>query len=127
MFPAPTLDTMTTRQQTGRTGEDLAADWVRRRGWAVLDRNWRCADGEIDLVVRDGDDLVVVEVKTRRGLGFGHPAEAVTRAKLARLRRLAARWLSAHDLHPAGVWVEVLAVLLLPGAEPVVERLEGLL
>ena len=59
----------------------------------VLDRNWRCELGEIDLVLRDGHTLVVCEVKTRSALRFGSPLEAVTEAKAARLRRLAARWL----------------------------------
>ena len=75
-------------------GEDRAADWYTRQGYEVLARNWRCDAGELDLVLRDRDSVVFCEVKARSGTGFGLPAEAVTRAKQARIRRLAARWLA---------------------------------
>ena len=77
----------------------------------VLDRNWRCDTGEIDLVLRDGDVLVVCEVKTRSSLSCGAPHEAVTPAKLARLRRVAAAWMDAHDVHPREVRIDMVAVL----------------
>ena len=76
-------------------GEELAARYLAEQGWVVLDRNWRCTHGEIDLVARDGDCLVFCEVKTRRGLGYGSPTEAIAYAKLHRLRQLAAEWISA--------------------------------
>ena len=91
----------------------------------MLERNWRCRDGELDLVALDGDELVVVEVKTRRSTAYGHPAEAVTAVKLARVRRLAARWLAAHDVHPRSVRVDVIAVLLRRGQAAQVEHLVG--
>ncbi|MEV7973002.1 YraN family protein [Cellulomonas sp. NPDC089187] len=102
----------------GQRGEDLAAAWLIARGRQVVDRNWRCAAGELDLITLDGDQLAVVEVKTRTGVGFGHPAEAVTAQKLHRLRRLTGLWLAAHHCRPAGIRVEVLAVLL-PSHGPV--------
>ena len=80
----------------GQRGEALAADWYRRKGYTVVARNWRCAIGEIDLIVRRGRTLVVCEVKTRRSHAFGVPAMAVGRAKQQRLRRLAAAWLAEH-------------------------------
>jgi putative endonuclease len=67
---------------------------VVSRGWQVLDTNWRGTDGELDIVALDGDVLVVIEVKTRSGHGFGHPAEAVTPRKLARIKRLTGQWLT---------------------------------
>ena len=82
------------RQALGRYGEDVAARHLAAAGFTVLARNWRCREGEVDIVARDGDVLVVCEVKTRRDVGFGTPLEAVTPAKAARLRRLAARWLA---------------------------------
>ncbi|MCR6689635.1 YraN family protein [Cellulomonas sp.] len=109
----------------GRYGEDVAAAHVVERGWRVLDRNWRCRDGEIDLVGMDGDELVVVEVKTRRSTAYGFPAEAVTHRKLARVRRLAAAWLAAHDVRPRSVRVDVIAVLLPAAGAAQVEHLEG--
>jgi putative endonuclease len=83
------------RQRVGAAGERLVARHYEHLGYAVLDRNWRCDAGELDLVVRRGAVLVVCEVKTRRTAGFG-PWEAVTPAKQRRLRHLAARWLAAH-------------------------------
>ena len=95
----------------GRYGEDLAARYLAERGMEVLDRNWRCEHGEIDLVALDGDCLVVCEVKTRRSTLFGDPVEAVTWRKAARLRRLASAWLADHDLRPAGVRIDVVGIL----------------
>jgi putative endonuclease len=80
----------------GQRGEDLAAEWYRRRGYTVVSRNWRCPIGEIDLVLRRGRVLVVAEVKARRSGAFGEPALAVTPIKQQRLRRLAAAWLAEH-------------------------------
>ncbi len=75
------------RAALGKYGEDLAARRLVDAGFSLLDRNWRCRDGEIDIVARDGDVLVVCEVKTRRDVGFGTPLEAVTPAKAGRKRR----------------------------------------
>lgn len=81
----------------------------------VLERNWRCPVGEIDLVLRDGSTLVVCEVKTRRTRTFGDPVEAITRAKLARLRRLTAAWLAAHPDHRwSSVRIDIVGVLAHP-------------
>jgi putative endonuclease len=82
------------RGALGRFGEDVAARHLRAAGLTVVARNWRCREGEVDIVALDGDVLVMCEVKTRRGIGFGTPLDAVTPAKAARLRRLACRWLA---------------------------------
>ncbi|GAA3812252.1 YraN family protein [Cellulomonas soli] len=116
---------MRAKDAVGRYGEDVAAAHVREAGWQVLDRNWRCTDGELDLVGMDGDELVAVEVKTRRSTAYGHPAEAVTARKLARVRRLAAQWLATHDVHPASVRVDVIAILLPRAGAAQVEHLVG--
>ena len=79
----------------GDSGEDAAAAWYLARGYEVVARNWRCRDGEIDLVVRRGRVTVICEVKTRTSVAFGAPVEAVTRTKQLRLRRLAAQYLAA--------------------------------
>lgn len=85
---------MAKKDGVGRYGERVALRHVVSRGWQVLDTNWRGTDGELDIVALDGDVLVVIEVKTRSGHGFGHPAEAVTPRKLARIKRLTGQWLT---------------------------------
>lgn len=116
---------MARKDEVGRTGEELARRWLERAGAEIVDRNWRCSEGEIDLVAIDGDDLVIVEVKTRQNLRMGHPAEAVTPKKLARLRRLASIWLAHNTRHVAGVRVDVIAVWLPPGQDPRIDHIQG--
>ncbi len=99
-------------RQVGQAGEDLAADWYLERGYEVVVRNWRCREGELDLIVRRGRLFVFVEVKSRTSEAFGGPSEAVGRSKQARLRRLAARWLE-HEApaRPRAIRFDVVAVL----------------
>jgi putative endonuclease len=114
------------RQALGAYGEELAARHLSERGLVVLDRNWRCPQGEIDLVLRDGDTLVVCEVKTRSGVGYGTPHEAVTPAKLQRLRVLGARWLADHGLAVREVRIDLVAVVRPPRGACVLEHVQGL-
>ncbi len=116
---------MQAKDAVGRYGERVAAAHLERAGMVVLARNWRCELGEIDLVARDGDDLVVCEVKTRRGVSFGSPQEAVTAAKAARLRRLAARWLQGTGARPSAVRIDVVAVVAARRGPASVEHLRG--
>ena len=99
------------RRLLGRYGEQLAVRYLTDRGWSVLDRNWRCAHGEIDVVARDGDCLVFCEVKTRTTERFGGAIEAVDHRKAARLRRLAAAWLQCHDERAPRVRIDVIGIL----------------
>jgi putative endonuclease len=94
----------------GAYGERLASRHLEGQGLVILARNWRCADGEIDLILADGEDIVFCEVKTRRGSGFGPPAEAVGPAKVRRLRRLAARWLAESRMSAHEVRFDVVSV-----------------
>lgn len=114
--------TTTTRAQIGTHGEDLAADYLRQHGFTVLDRNWRCRHGEVDIVAVCGDLLVFVEVKTRTGHRFGTPA--VTYAKLRRLRRLAGIWLAAQGGSWSSVRIDVIEVRL-AGATPELTHIHG--
>ncbi len=87
---------MAQKDDRGRAGEERAARHLQEHGFEVLDRNWRCAAGELDIVATDGRDLVIVEVKTRRTEWFGHPFAAVDARKRDRLWRLARAWAVAH-------------------------------
>lgn len=100
------------RAAVGAFGEDVAARHLVAQGMVILDRNWRCPAGEIDLVARADDVLVVCEVKTRRGELFGSPAEAVDRRKAAKLRVLAVQWLAVHPVKPSQVRIDVVAVVM---------------
>ncbi|MGK5678715.1 YraN family protein [Actinoplanes sp. URMC 104] len=104
----------TQRQAVGAYGEKVAARHLQEQGLVVLDRNWRCPDGEVDLVLRDGDDIVFCEVKTRRGGGFGTPAAAVTYRKVRKLRQLAVRWLAEAGVRPHEIRFDVVEVLVPP-------------
>ena len=117
---------MTHHQALGRYGERLAADHLVAQGMVVLDRNWRCDEGELDLVLKDGSTLVVCEVKTRTNLDHGTPHEAITDAKLERLRRLAVRWIEARGVHPPGTRVDLVAVLRPRRGRALVEHVRGI-
>lgn len=118
---------MLAKDAVGRYGERVAARYLTERGYEVIERNWRGTRGELDLVTRRGDTIVVVEVKTRRGTAFGHPAEAVTRAKLDRIRRLAGEWLHSRSAPRCEVRVDVVAVVLPRSGAAQVEHLQGVL
>ncbi|MQA87066.1 MAG: YraN family protein [Streptosporangiales bacterium] len=109
----------------GSHGEDAAARYLVGLGFEILDRNWSCAEGELDIVARDGGVLVVCEVKTRSGLGFGAPVEAVTVAKARRLRRLAALWLAAHPAGYSDIRFDVVGVVAIPGENTRIEHLRA--
>jgi putative endonuclease len=99
------------RRATGASGEDVAAAWYVSNGYQIVARNWRCRDGELDLILRDGPTFVFCEVKTRRTAAFGTPAEAVTREKRQRIRHLAARWIADSKVRPATIRFDVAALL----------------
>lgn len=109
----------------GARGEDIAARHLVARGLVLLDRNWRCDAGELDLVLRDGQVLVACEVKTRTSDAFGSPLEAVSPEKAARVRRLAVRWVREHAARPVDIRVDVVGVLAPPGRPVEVEHVEA--
>jgi putative endonuclease len=109
----------------GRQGEQLAAEYLLKAGFRILERNFRCADGEIDIVAADRRYLVACEVKTRSDVRFGTPAEAVTRQKLRRLRHLAAVWASSQGWFYDQLRVDVVGVLRSPSGDFTIEHLRG--
>ena len=108
------------RRKLGVDGEDRAAAWYEARGYEVVARNWRCRDGELDLVVRSGRRYVFCEVKARSSLAFGSPLEAVTALKRRRIRLLASRWLGEAGVRPQEIRFDVVGIL--DGELEVVER-----
>jgi len=120
---------MRVKDLVGRYGEQLAAEYLVASGMAILDRNWRCADGELDLVARDGHAVVFVEVKTRSTVAFGEPSEAVSAVKAARIRRLALHWLAEHRAAGGGlrgdVRFDVVSVVRLGADGPQVTHLRA--
>ncbi len=116
---------MAAKDVLGRRGEDRAARYLESCGYAVLDRNWRIREGEIDLVAARAGELVVVEVKTRRDEAFGHPFEAVDARKSRRLWRLAVAWIAAHPVEAQGRRLRVDAIAIV-GPDPAVGALEHL-
>ncbi|GAA1662413.1 UPF0102 protein [Citricoccus zhacaiensis] len=112
----------------GRFGEDVAARWLQDQGYEIVDRNWRCPDGELDLVGIHQGWWVAVEVKTRRGIGYGHPFEAINPRKLRRLYRLSFQWAAAHpELRRLAGWrVDAVSVLLPAGGGLTVEVLKDI-
>ncbi len=118
---------MAAKDELGKRGEQLAARYLSESGFEILDRNWRCNQGELDLVAREGDELVFVEVKTRQGTAYGHPFEAITTQKLARLHRLAVAWCDAHPEHIARMRIDAIAVIAPRESDARIEHLRRVL
>jgi putative endonuclease len=102
------------RLRLGALGERLAAAHLESKGYRIVDRNWRCPEGEVDLVAERDGCLVFVEVRTRRGDAHGSPEESVTAAKAARLLAVAAAYIQAHPDAPADCRIDLVAVELSP-------------
>jgi putative endonuclease len=109
----------------GEWGERRARDFLVAAGMELLECNWRCASGEIDIIARDGGTVVFCEVKTRSSNFFGTPAEAVDRRKLARLRTLASLWLAQQDRRWADVRIDVVSVLWTDGQPADITHLQS--
>lgn len=117
------------RAEVWRTGEELAAAHLLGLGWRILERNWRCAAGELDIIaVQPGrpEVLVFCEVKCRRGTAYGRPVEAITEAKIAKLRQLALHWLQAHNRPTPSLRFDGIGVLLPRDAPAEIDHLQGI-
>ena len=98
------------RQATGNLGEKLAAEFLKKRGYHILQTNYRCPEGEVDIVARWQDYLVFVEVRTKRSREFGSPEESITPAKMDKLRRVVAQYRQTHRDLPASWRIDVMAI-----------------
>ena len=105
----------TPKQLLGKYGEDSAVQFLENRGYQIIDRNYRCPSGEIDIIARDGKWLVFVEVKTRSGGGYGHPFDAITKQKLARMRLLANHWSHQNAVASKHLRLDAVSVLVRNG------------
>ncbi|MGO1545697.1 MAG: YraN family protein [Gulosibacter sp.] len=112
--------------ELGRLGEDLTVEYLQQHGYEVLDRNWRCKMGEIDIVAREIGQLACIEVKTRRSLRSGHPFESITPEKLARMRRLAGQWAASNPEIAGSVRVDAVSVIIARGSAPAIVHLQDI-
>ena len=108
----------------GGRGEDLAADFLRERGWSILHRNFRAGRKEIDLVARRGEVVAFIEVKARSGPECGHPLEAITERKQREIETVALTWIAAHGAPDEFYRFDAVAVLAAPGSAPLIEHIE---
>ena len=100
------------RKDTGTLGEKLARDFLKKRGYRIKETNYRCPEGEIDIVARHKDFLVFVEVRTKTSQDFGSPEESITPAKQEKMRATAFHYRQAHDNLPPSWRIDVVAVEL---------------
>ena len=116
---------MNAKDELGRRGEQAAVEYLERAGLRILDRNWRCAKGEIDIVAAERQVLVICEVKTRSSTRYGTPLEAISRNKRARLRRLAIQWLVAHGVLFDEVRIDVIGLVTDESGQYQIEHVRG--
>ncbi|MDQ1121955.1 YraN family protein [Microbacterium trichothecenolyticum] len=116
---------MAAKDDLGRAGEERAVAFLIGDGYRIIARNWRCPQGEIDIVAERDGTIVVVEVKTRRSDEYGHPFEAIDRRKAARLWRVAMAFLAQHRDLVRGLQLRIDAIAVI-GADPATGRLEHL-
>lgn len=115
LFPeTPPLQPPTGNKKTGELGEDVATNFLTAHGYRILERNFRCKGGEVDVIAREPDNgsLVFIEVKARRGLSYGVPQLAVTPFKQRQISKAALTWLSKNRLHDTNAQFDVIAILL---------------
>lgn len=112
-------------QSLGKLGEELAAAFLQRKGYRILERNYRCRCGEVDVVAKDGKSIVFVEVKTRRSQCCGDPQQSVTLFKQSQISRAAQTWLAANNLQDASARFDVVAISLDESDRPRIDHIEN--
>lgn len=122
-----TAPALTGNKGTGELGEEIAVNFLIARGYKILERNFRCKGGEVDIIARDPGDksLVFIEVKARRGLTYGVPQLAVTPFKQRQISKAALTWLSKNRLHDTNARFDVVAILLHTDGAHAVEQIKN--
>ena len=119
---------MAQKIELGKSGEALVAEYLSKKGYLIIDRNWRIKGGEIDLIASSADGVIVfVEVKTRSSVAFGHPFEAINNDKAHRMQRLALAWLATHKCFGCDYAIDVAAVLIAADGTFTIEYRAGVL
>jgi putative endonuclease len=121
----PEVVRMNTKTELGRLGEQLAAEFLAESDLQILDRNWRCPEGEIDIVALERGVLVICEVKTRSDNRYGTPLEAISARKRTRLRKLAVRWVTAHGVFYDRIRIDIVGILRAGPDEYDIEHVRG--
>lgn len=111
------------RQLLGRSGEATAAKYLKKCGFSIVKKNYSCKHGEIDLIAKDGDILVFVEVKTRSQQAFGSPASSVNSRKQIQISKAAHNYLVEHQVGDVDARFDVVSVFMLKGEKPVIEHI----
>lgn len=116
---------MGNRQTLGKMGEEVAANYLQKQGYQILDRNYRCSFGEIDIIARENNELVFIEVKTRTSIEFGLPQESVTKKKQLRIRKIAIHYLN--NIHPgfSELRFDVVSILIQGNKAPKIEIIKN--
>lgn len=110
----------------GEWGEQIAAEHLKNDGYQILDTNWRCSIGELDIVAKDGQTIVACEVKTRTSTRFGTPLEAINFEKIRRLRQLIYAYVLANSLRAVSVRVDIIGITGIPEKCPTIDHLKGI-
>ena len=100
------------RQQVGQKGEQAARDYLEQKGYRIIETNYRCRLGEIDIIARDGDMVVIVEVRTKTGLAFGRPEESINQEKARKLHRLALQYIQSNYHREVSSRIDLVAVMI---------------
>lgn len=112
-------------KETGDRGEQIAVDLLAGKGYEIVERNYRFGKGEIDIVAKDKDELVFVEVKTRKNLEYGDPEYALTKNKQAQVRKICAAYLYDRNIEETNCRIDVVAILFIGKEEPVIRHIEN--
>lgn len=113
------------KKRVGNRGEDIAADYLSNKGFQIIERNYRYGHGEIDIVAKDGDVLVFVEVKTRKNLEFGPPELAVTKSKQRQVRKISEAYLVEKNINDTDCRIDVVAILIQRNIPPKINHIEN--